>query len=68
MHLLSEGLVLRRAGSAYKLDPYIARTEAAEKYFDIKIQVSVLRSHVQCTEVNILPVSGDLLLPREKCR
>jgi hypothetical protein len=67
MHLLPERrrFVLRLG---VQLDPYGARIEAAEIYFDLKCQVSVLRSYVQCAEVNVLPVSRDLLLPREKFR
>jgi hypothetical protein len=67
MHLLPERrrFVLRLG---VQLDPYGARIKAAEIYFDLKCQVAVLRSYVQCAEVNVLPVSRDLLLPREKFR
>src|SRR5271157_2532350 len=67
MHLLLE----RRCPVArlgIQLDPDGARIEAAEIYFDLKNQFSVLRIHLQGTEVNVLPVLGNLLSPREKCR
>ena len=67
MHLLPERrpAVLRLG---VQFDPYGVRIEAGEIYFDLKCQASVLRSHVQCTELNVLPVPVNLLLPREKCR